>query len=745
MTASTQTQQQWYATIALPVPLRSLFDYSLPQTTTPDTRKQLAGCRVKVSFRSQTLIGIIINCHQTPSFDPNKIKPLDEILDKRATFPAELLKLCWWAANYYHHPIGETLYTALPQQLRQGKPGELTTTVWRLTVEGRGLPKDGLKRAPKQQEVLQHLLVHPHLRGDEIEARNISPTTLAAMIKKGLLEKDSTIEPPPTQAEVDNTLVLETPPNLSQEQQAAIDQLRYHQFKTYLLEGITGSGKTEIYLQAIARVLQAGQQALVLIPEIGLTPQTIKRFRQRFSCPIAELHSNVSESKRNQNWMAARDGRAQIVIGTRLAAFTPMKQLGIIIIDEEHDLSYKQQDGLRYSARDLSIYRASTLRIPVILGSATPSLESLHNAIHGRYHHLRLTKRAGSAKPPQINILDLRQKPLFAGLCDEAVKALADTLANGHQAIVFINRRGYAPTLLCHQCGWIAECRSCDAHMTLHRTPLHLHCHHCNAQQPAPRQCPSCHSTQLNPRGLGTEQTEQWLQQQFPQYPVIRIDRDTTQRKNALTETLEEVGKGEPCVLIGTQMLAKGHHLPKIALVVIVDCDQGLLSSDFRGSERLGQLIVQVAGRAGREDVPGRVLIQSHTPDHPLLECLMTKGYHRYARQLLSERQATGLPPFGFSALFRAESKRPENAIEFLQMVARTLSQIAPASRDIQYLGPIPARMEKLNERFRYQFQLKTSSRKVLQGILKKGVKQIDQHALTKRTRWSVDVDALEN
>lgn len=736
-----------YAAVAIPVPMRQLFDYELPETLLAGRAPEmLTGCRVQVSFNFQQLIGVIISCHRTPSYDPKKIKPISDIIDNESLVTPELLSLCQWASRYYHHPIGETLFTALPKTFRQGKSNSEKLLAWTLSHEGKGLPATALKRAKKQQQVLQYLQQSEFLTRDQLSELEISPATIKNLLEKELIEQIEVDQPLALETKADAAVLLkQQPPTLTSEQQTAVDQIRYHQFATYLLEGTTGSGKTEVYLQLIARVLQSGRQALVLIPEIGLTPQTIQRFQQRFNCRIAELHSGVSEGKRRQNWLDAKDGRAQIIIGTRLASFTPIARLGIVIIDEEHDLSYKQQDSLRYSARDLSIYRACTLGIPVVLGSATPSLESLHNALQGRYQHLELTHRAGNAKPPTVRVVDIRQQSLNAGLCNESMQALTATLDQGHQAMVFINRRGYAPTLLCHSCGWSAECRNCDTHMTLHQQPRHLHCHHCDRQQPVPRQCPQCASTQLTTKGQGTEQTEEWLQQQYPGTPVLRVDRDSTRLQNSLAQTLSMVASGEPCILIGTQMLAKGHHLPNIALVIVVDCDQGLLSADFRGPERMGQLIVQVSGRAGRENIPGNVLIQTHTPDHPLLECLLQQGYHQFARHLLNERQATALPPFYSSVLFRAESKRAENAIEFLHMVAKAFSNLARPSPQLHYLGPIPAQMERINERYRFQFQLKAASRKFLQGLLKEALEVIDQHALAKRTRWSVDVDPLEN
>ncbi|SMF51470.1 replication restart DNA helicase PriA [Alteromonadaceae bacterium Bs31] len=735
--------QATYCSVALPVPLRRLFEYQLPILEN-NIAQSFIGRRVEVKFGQQLLIGLVLSVQKTATYDPSKIKPVETIIDSQPVLPLELLSLCQWAARYYHHPVGETISTALPQALRHGKPGINTRPAWRLSTEGKGLPETALARAPKQQQALQYLLKHSNLSAEAAAQQNISNATLQAMSKKGLIEKTELVLETLNSGLSGEQLLSQESPALTAEQQVALDQIRYHQFNTYLLEGATGSGKTEVYLQMVARVLQAGKQALILIPEIGLTPQTVMRVRQRFNCEVAELHSNVSEAKRAQNWLAARDGCAHIIIGTRLASLSPMRDLGLIIIDEEHDLSFKQQDGLRYSARDLSIYRASKLNIPVVLGSATPSLESLHNAIHGRYQHLRLTKRAGVAKPPSIHLVDLRQKALTAGLCQDAISAIANTLSNGHQVMIFINRRGYAPTLLCHNCGWHAGCRNCDAQLTLHRSPPHLHCHHCGRQQAINRHCPECNNHQLTPKGLGTEQTEQWLQAQFPQVQVIRVDRDSTQRKQALSEYLEVVAKGEPCILIGTQMLAKGHHLPKIALVVVVDCDQGLLSADFRGPERMGQLITQVAGRAGREEIAGTVLIQSHTPDHPLLELLLSKGYHLFARELLKERQISKLPPITYMAMFRAESKRAEIAREFLSMVGKTFVDIAPPSPSVRYLGPIPSRMEKVNERYRYQFQLMCDSRAELQQVLDKALERIDQHALSKRARWSVDVDALE-
>src|SRR5690606_20138006 len=460
----------------------------------------------------------------------------------------------------------------------------------------------------------------------------------------------------------------EQPLILGSEQQAALERIAHSGFQVSLLDGATGSGKTEVYLQAIARVLAEGKQALVLVPEIGLTPQTLARFQRRFALPIVALHSGLNDRERLDAWVKARNGDARIIIGTRSAIFTPLQNPGIIIIDEEHDNSFKQQDGFRYSARDLAVMRASRLDIPLLLGTATPSLETLHNGLQGRYQYLRLTQRAGTAQAPTIQLLDIRAQTLHEGFAPETLAAIATDISAGNQVLVFINRRGYAPTLECHDCGWLANCNHCSARMTVHQNPRHLHCHHCGHQRPLLRRCPSCHSDKLQPLGQGTERSEAALQQAFPGTRVLRIDRDSTRTRNAMHNLLQEVHTGVPCILVGTQMLAKGHHFTDVTLVVIIDADSGLFSTDFRGPERMVQLLLQVAGRAGRAEKHGRVILQSHHTEHPLVQTLMFKGYRAFAECILHERYITQLPPYRHLALLRAESKRAELAMEFLRL-----------------------------------------------------------------------------
>lgn len=725
--------------IALPTPLRRRFDYLPPQEMgAAELEHLVAGVLVRVPFGHQELIGVLLAVKTSTEQDLTKLRPALGILDKTPALSGELLELCLWAADYYQCPIGEALQTALPALLRQGEPAQLRGEwIVELTTEGKGLPEGALKRAPKQAQLLAELQQRAYLSKIDLDLLEIPRTIVKTMIEKGLARSREIA----LKINTPTQLLREAPLQLNDEQAAAFAQIDYRHFKTYLLDGATGSGKTEIYLQAIAKVLEQGKQALVLVPEIGLTPQTLLRFQRRFAVSIVALHSGLNDRERLEAWLQARDGIARIIIGTRSAIFTPLQNPGIIIIDEEHDNSFKQQDGFRYSARDLAAVRAHRLTIPLILGSATPSLETLHNAQQHRYEYLRLTTRAGNAKPPEIQLLDIRGEQLHEGFAAASLAAIDQTLKAGNQALVFLNRRGYAPTLECHDCGWLANCNHCDARMTVHQTPRHLHCHHCDHQRAIPRRCPSCNSTKVQPIGQGTERSENVLQELFPTTKVIRVDRDSTRNKDGMQKLLVDVHTGEPCILVGTQMLAKGHHFADVTLVVIIDADAGLFSTDFRGPERMGQLLLQVAGRAGRADKPGRVLLQSHHTDHPLVQTLMLKGYHALTELVLRERQITQLPPYRHLALIRAESKRPELAVDFLRLARKFAEQLQEPSPFFSYLGPLPAMMEKRGDRFRYQLQLNSAQRKPLQQLLSQLALQLEGDALGKRVRWSIDVD----
>jgi len=533
------------------------------------------------------------------------------------------------------------------------------------------------------------------------------------------------------------------PLTLNADQQRAVQAINAEQgFQTFLLDGITGSGKTEVYFQTISALLAAKKQVLVLVPEIALTPQTVARFEQRFNAPIALLHSDLSDKKRLTAWLHAKQGLAAIVIGTRSAIFTPLLNPGMIILDEEHDLSFKQQNNLRYSARDLAIVRAQLENIPIILGSATPSLESLYNAITHKFTHLSLPQRAGEAKSPAVNLINLRGKRLVGGLSKPLLDEMQQHLADNGQVLLFLNRRGYAPVLMCHHCGWMAKCTRCDARLTLHFQPERLHCHHCGMIKHPPKKCEGCRYPELITAGQGTERIEQVMAEYFPEYSCVRIDRDSTQRRGSIEKLLAEAHQQKAQILIGTQMLAKGHHFPQLTLVAIVDADSGLFSVDFRALERIAQLLVQVAGRAGRSERAGEVIIQTHHPDHPHLQCLLKFGYQRFARAILTERQQALLPPFAHLALLRAEANQRELTHEFLTHAKSSLENLSP--KNINLLGPTPAPMERCAGRFRGQLLLQAIKRSELQEILRVWVPTINCAKIAKKVRWSLDVDPQE-
>ena len=697
--------------------------------------------RLSVSFGHQQLCGLLIEVKDHSNLPVTKLKPALALIDDVPLIPLAHLMLLRWAANYYQAPEGEALFTTLPTLLRQGAAAVLSgETYWRLSTEGKGLPEGALKRAKKQAELIK-TLQSGHINRTELSRLNISRATVKALLDKNLIEEFDLLPSYPIHNNSHHPLLSEPHLSLNIEQKNALQHIDVKTYTTYLLEGTTGSGKTEVYLQAIERVLNDGKQALVLIPEIGLTPQTIGRFARRFNTPIATLHSGLSDKERLQGWLRAREGIARIIIGTRSAVFTPLKELGIIIIDEEHDPSFKQQDGFRYSARDFAAVRAQRENVPLVLGTATPALETLHNALEGRYKHLHLMQRAGNAKPPVLTAIDIRKQTLQNGFASETLDAINDTLDRGNQALVFINRRGYAPTLLCHDCGWQALCRNCDARMTVHQRPFNLHCHHCGHQTLVPQRCPDCQSPHIQAMGHGTERSEEELQQIFPNIQVLRIDRDTTRKKNAMADMLDIIHSGNPCILVGTQMLAKGHHFPDVTLVAIIDADGGLFSADFRGPERMGQLITQVAGRAGRAEKPGRVIIQSHCIDHPLMETLLNYNYHHFAQMLLTERNIGHLPPYRYLAIIKAESKFANSANDFLQQARNLAEQLQPSCVQLNYLGPLPAIMERRNDRYRFQLQINSAKRGPLQQLLKLLAQHMENHKDARKIRWAIDVD----
>lgn len=729
--------------LALPSPLRRLFDYLPPKGVVEEQLRP--GVRLRLPFGRREVVGVLIEVARETEVPPDKLRAALQLLDERPPLPSALFELCQWSAQYYQHSLGDTLSWALPALLRQGEPAERRLQrFWIAQPEAR--PEDPrLARAPRQREALRTLRQHPHGVLHELLGQlGLVKDSLDLLQAKGLVTVETRYHQP-TRHQGSWLAQAELP--LNNEQRLAYEAVRAGSgFHCHLLEGVTGSGKTEVYLQLIRATLEAGRQALLLIPEINLGPQTLGRFEQRFNARIALLHSALTDRERMDIWLAARDGELDIVVGTRSALFTPLKHPGLIIVDEEHDASYKQQEGLRYHARDLAVVRARFDNLPVVLGSATPSLESLHNAEQGRYAHLRLSLRAGGAQPPRFERLDVRSRPLDSGLSQPLLKAMGATLERGQQVLVFLNRRGFAPTLLCHDCGWLAQCPRCDARMTYHRGSGELRCHHCDQRQTPPRHCPSCGKLDLRPVGAGTERAEERLQLLFPDVPVLRIDRDTTARKDALAKLLKIIHSGTPCILVGTQMLAKGHHFPKVTLVAVLDADSGLFSADFRASERMAQQIVQVAGRAGRAEEPGLVLIQTHLADHPLMVQLAEEGYPAFARQALQERRAAGLPPFAYLALLRADAHRQDQVENFLEAAYHVAEGLAVnlALPQVELLGPVPAPMERRAGRHRAQLLLQSSSRAPLHRLLGIWVVQLESLPEARQVRWSLDVDPID-
>jgi primosomal protein N' (replication factor Y) (superfamily II helicase) len=545
---------------------------------------------------------------------------------------------------------------------------------------------------------------------------------------------------PKLQAIMD-TPPLESPLTLNTEQAIAVSTIKehLHHYHSFLLQGVTGSGKTEVYLQVIDEVMRKGKQVLILVPEIGLTPQLLSRFRARFSQSMVTIHSGLNETERANAWFCAKEGLAQMVIGTRSAIFAPLSNLGLIVIDEEHDASFKQMEGVRYSARDTALMRACSANIPIILGSATPSLESLNNCRHNKYTLLRLNQKACSTHPLQFELIDVRAQPLKHGLSASAMGAIKTHLDNNNQVLVFINRRGFAPVLLCHQCGWMVDCRACDSHLTVHKQLDKMICHHCGITERVPKQCPSCKSTELIPVGAGTQRVHEFLAKQFPDAAVVRIDRDKIRKKNALAEQLDSIHRGDAQLIVGTQMLAKGHHFPRLSLVVVLDADGGLHHHDFRAVEHLGQLLTQVAGRAGRAELPGQVVIQTHVPNHPLLNVLIQQGYDDFANALLCNRKEAGLPPFHFLALIRAQGASIEAVLKLLHATKDKIS-----AHPVSVMGPAPAPLPRKANRYRMQLLVKSTTRHALKSSLTEVRHWLTMNKLCNGVRWNVDVDPMD-
>ena len=715
---------------AVPTPLRRLFDYLPPEGWSGDIEP---GSRVRVPFGHRSLVAIVVSQAKTSDLPSTRLRHCAAVLDTKPLYGTSLKQLVQWTAEYYQHPVGEVWPLALSPGERRGHPERpLGSPGIKLTLRGCGLAPNTPHGAPKQAGLIDLLRADP-LKLDAVRRLGFQRSVINALIEKDLIETCEIVRPEPWQTKT-------APLPANPEQQSVIDSVRssLHHFQVHLLYGITGSGKTEVYLQTIATCLEQRRQALVLLPEIALTPQTLARFEARFDVPVIALHSGIGNAARDRAWAAARHGHAAIILGTRSTVFVPMNRLGLIVVDEEHDAAFIQQDGLRYSARDVAIKRAQLEGCNVLLGSATPSLESWHNAEKQRYQRHVLSQRAGSSQLPKQRLIDISGLELSAGLSAELISHIEQTLINGEQVLVFLNRRGFANALLCHDCGWSSDCPDCDARMTLHKHPPALHCHHCDRRNTLPHHCPNCGSKRLVGTGIGTQQTEAFLAERFATFPVVRVDSDTVTSKAAIPELIDQLASADPILMIGTQMLSKGHHFPHVTLVAVVDADALLFSPDFRGEERLLQLLTQVAGRAGRDHKPGQVIIQTRHPEHPLIRGL-DAPYHNLLSDLLRQRAQAQLPPYGALAVIRCDSHSKQEGLDFL----RALKDETPPI-EAHYIGPLPAAMARRKNRYRSQLIITAKTRPALAHTVAALVSRAELGSRSRQLSWSVDIDPYE-
>ncbi len=724
--------------IALDTPLRRLFDY-LPARDS--TARVESGVRVRVPFGRQRLVGVVHSIAATSDLPVEKLKPVLDVIDAKPVIDAQVMQLLEWAAQYYHHPLGSVIAAALPRLAREGAAARAQTERWFTTSAG-AVALDSLKRAPRQRELLAALQ-----SGEGVTAEMLGEkfgdwrTPMRALVARGFASSAEAPEPATPEAS-GAELLRGTGPALSETQAAAVQAIdaAHSRFAPFLLYGITGSGKTEVYLHAVEHTLRRNQRALVLVPEIGLTPQLVGRFRERFAVPVAVLHSALTDTERLAAWRQCVSGEARIVLGTRSAVFAPIADLGMVIVDEEHDSSFKQHEsGFRYSARDLAILRAQRAGAPVVLGSATPSLETLQNVANGKFTRLSLPRRTGQSMPPRAAVIDLREHAARQGISTPAVEAIQRHLAEDGQVLVFINRRGYSPTLACTACGWIAPCRDCDARLTVHLGASRLRCHHCGADAPLPEKCPQCGYT-VRHVGQGTERVEETLAALFPEVPIARLDRDVVRKRGDMEAVVNRIASGEARILVGTQMVTKGHDFPSVTLVIVLNADQGLFSTDFRAPERVAQTIIQVAGRAGRGTKPGEVLIQTEYPEHPLLQSLLKDGYDGFAKTALAERAAAHWPPFAHVAALRASATALAPAVEFL----REARGLAGRVRDLKILGPAPAAMARRAARYHAQLLIEAPERGPLHRMLGEWLPRVEGIKVPRDLRWSLDIDPLD-
>ena len=723
--------------VAIDVPVPTLFDYRAEESAHGEI-----GQRVVVPFGSKQVVGVVVAIAGESSVAPQRLKRVVRVVREVPPLSASDLRLLRFAADYYHHPLGATIMGALPSVLRRPHtPRSEPDVVYALTCAGAGADLEAL---PRRATMLRRLLARFK------ETGMLSPEALGALDPaagsslKRLLARGWVHSVPRDDEPIPAGSVAPAGagPLLTAEQELAAGTVTaaLGRFEVFLLHGVTSSGKTEVYLQAIAAALSAGRQALLLVPEIVLTPQLEALVRERFpQTDIAILHSRLGEGARTENWRAAQSGKARVVLGTRLAVFAPIPNLGLIVVDEEHDSSFKQMEGLRYSARDLAVVRAKHVRVPVVLGSATPALETYHNALSGRYRLLQLPRRIGAVMP-RIQCVDTRGSGLAEGLSPALLAAVAERVGRHEQSLIFINRRGYAPVLLCRACGWLSACHRCSAQLVLHLAERRLRCHHCGFRSPVPAACPTCGNQDLAPVGQGTQRVQAALARHFPAARVLRIDRDTTRGKNAWPTMRRQIHAGEIDILVGTQILAKGHDFPRLNFVGVLNSDSLLYSTDFRAAERLFALLTQVAGRAGRADIQGEVMIQTEFPRHPLYLALAGGSYAAFANAALAERRQAGFPPFVHQALLRAEAPKLETALAFLADAGRIGAARSP---DVVIYDAVPATMVRLAGRERAHLLVQSASRARLQAFLAAWLERLPRAPSTS-VRWSLDVDPVE-
>ena len=718
--------------VALPIPLPRTFDYIAEDLSPAD----LGRC-VRVPFGRGEKTGLIVALPETAELPLEQLKPVIAIQREAPALPADWLAMVEFTARYYQHPLGEVVAMALPPRLRRADAvsGNEADPLLDLTIAGREAIVT-TKRHSRALALLHDLAAHGPRRKSLLRDGEHANPAVADALKRGWIAPSAAADPS----------AMAGAPTLTAEQQAAVDAMSadFGRFQTFLLAGVTGSGKTEVYLRLVQQVIARGGQALILVPEIALTPQLEGRVAGRFpAARVVSLHSALAEGARSQGFVQAMEGRAEIVLGTRLSVFTPLPRLGLIVVDEEHDASYKQHEGVRYNARDLAIWRARQRSVPIVLGSATPSLESWHAADIGRYQRIELANRAVAATLPRVRPVDIRREKLQNGVSEHLLRAIDARLQRGEQSLVFLNRRGYAPVLSCPSCGWVSRCPHCTANMVLHLADRRLRCHHCSFEAGIPLACPDCGDQDIQPFGRGTQRLEETLGERFPDARILRVDRDAARTRSQWDALLDQIGRGEADILVGTQMMAKGHDFPKLTFVGVLNADSSLFAADFRAPERLFQQLMQVGGRAGRGELPGEVMVQTQYPDHPLYQCLAAHDFARYAALQLEERKQARFPPFAANALLCANATELATALDWLK-AARAAAEPLSQAFGVHVFDPVPMRMVRLARRERGQLLVEAQTRPALQAFLTEWSRQLWALRPPRDLRWHLDVDPAE-